>query len=459
MRTKVARVSNLRFNKTASWKLAPLLLLSLCLTSAALGAGGNYVPPGAGGGVSSVSGTAPIVSSGGATPAISIVASTGSVPGSMSAADKTKLDGISGTFSGLFVDLNFTGADTSFIPDSTGRRYVVDNDSVSLSQFTVTGSGATQLSLGINTSAAGKLKLFGATSGNATIQPPAVAGSSITITLPNAASVLPIFGQQITFAGPTAARTITLPDTSFTVNDATTLSGATLASNVLASSLTSTGTLTGGATGAGFTIALTTSTVTGTLPAARLPNPTSSTLGGIESYAAVSNQWINAISTSGVPSSAQPAFTDVSGVLADSQSPALPGDGVAPTVAKYVKCLARKSSIDLKTAATSSIFTVPASKTFVCTDVVAVVDSVTSAGAGTETFKIVESGASKSMSSNTASASGTPAVGTYYSESATPNGAPYTGCAAGNIVQIVVTTSQAGSTAVSGTVYVFGFYY
>ena len=48
-----------------------------------------------------------------------------------------------------------------------------------------------------------------------------------------------------------------------------TLTGATLASNVLASSLTSVGTLTGGATGAGFTIALSTSTVTGLLGLAR----------------------------------------------------------------------------------------------------------------------------------------------------------------------------------------------
>lgn len=48
----------------------------------------------AGAAVADVTGTAPIVSSGGLTPAISIVAATTSVPGSMSAADKTKLDGI-----------------------------------------------------------------------------------------------------------------------------------------------------------------------------------------------------------------------------------------------------------------------------------------------------------------------------------------------------------------------------
>lgn len=49
------------------------------------------------------------------------------------------------------------------------------------------------------------------------------------------------------------------------------LTGTTLASNVVATSITSVGTLTGGATGAGFTVALTTSTITGTLPCANHP--------------------------------------------------------------------------------------------------------------------------------------------------------------------------------------------
>jgi hypothetical protein len=44
--------------------------------------------------VTAVTGTLPIVSTGGTTPAISINAATTSAPGSMSAADKTKLDGI-----------------------------------------------------------------------------------------------------------------------------------------------------------------------------------------------------------------------------------------------------------------------------------------------------------------------------------------------------------------------------
>ena len=61
--------------------------------------------------------------------------------------------------------------------------------------------------------------------------------------------------------------------------------------------------------------------ISGSVAASQLPNPTASTLGGIESYAAVSNQWINAISTSGVPSSTQPAFTNISGIATWPQMP------------------------------------------------------------------------------------------------------------------------------------------
>ena len=81
----------------------------------------------------------------------------------------------------------------------------------------ITTNGAAQLVLGVNTTSLGSVKLFGNTSGDATIQPPAIAGTATVVTLPNASSTLPIFGQQITFTGPTAARSIALPDAAFTV--------------------------------------------------------------------------------------------------------------------------------------------------------------------------------------------------------------------------------------------------
>lgn len=57
------------------------------------------------------------------------------------------------------------------------------------------------------------------------------------------------------------------------------------------------------------------------LVGADLPNPSASTLGGIRSAAAVSNQWINSISTSGVPSLSQPAFSNLSGAVSSGQIP------------------------------------------------------------------------------------------------------------------------------------------
>ena len=49
-----------------------------------------------------------------------------------------------------------------------------------------------------------------------------------------------------------------------------------------------------------------------TLPANLLPNPSASTLGGVESLAVVAKKWINTISTSGVPAATQPACGDLS---------------------------------------------------------------------------------------------------------------------------------------------------
>lgn len=66
--------------------------------------------------------------------------------------------------------------------------------------------------------------------------------------------------------------------------------------------------------------------LTGTLPAASLPAPTASTLGGIKSLVAVATKWINSIGTDGTPTQTQPAFTDISGSVSATQMPALTGD-------------------------------------------------------------------------------------------------------------------------------------
>jgi hypothetical protein len=50
----------------------------------------------------------------------------------------------------------------------------------------------------------------------------------------------------------------------------------------------------------------------GTVSPAQLPNPSASTIGGVESIAAQPHKWLNAISTAGVPAATQPASTDLS---------------------------------------------------------------------------------------------------------------------------------------------------
>lgn len=52
------------------------------------------------------------------------------------------------------------------------------------------------------------------------------------------------------------------------------------------------------------------------LVGADLPNPSATTLGGIESAAAVTHEWINSISTAGIPALSQPACGDLSNAAA-----------------------------------------------------------------------------------------------------------------------------------------------
>lgn len=79
----------------------------------------------------------------------------------------------------------------------------------------VTTDGTSQLQLGVAGTSLGSVRLAGSTSGTVTIQPNAAAGTSVTVTLPATSTKVPIAAQLLTFSGPTAARTITLPDSDF----------------------------------------------------------------------------------------------------------------------------------------------------------------------------------------------------------------------------------------------------
>jgi len=94
------------------------------ITAASTGSGGG------GGGLTAVTGTAPIVSSGGNTPAISISAATTGAAGSMSAADKTYLNNIIAPFdeSGENAPKNVIFENTAGVDQTTGRIVSILND-------------------------------------------------------------------------------------------------------------------------------------------------------------------------------------------------------------------------------------------------------------------------------------------------------------------------------------------
>lgn len=61
-----------------------------------------------------------------------------------------------------------------------------------------------------------------------------------------------------------------------------------------------------------------TNLTSGTVPAARLPTPTASTLGGVKSLASVSHKFLISVGTDGLPVAAQPAASDVTGLAASA---------------------------------------------------------------------------------------------------------------------------------------------
>jgi hypothetical protein len=105
--------------------------------------------------VTGVTGTAPIISSGGTAPAISISAATTSAAGSMSSADKTKLDGIASgatanTGTVTSVAISGTNITVSGSPITTSGTITV-----SIPQAIATSSSVQFGSFGVGTSASG----------------------------------------------------------------------------------------------------------------------------------------------------------------------------------------------------------------------------------------------------------------------------------------------------------------
>lgn len=89
------------------------------------------------------------------------------------------------------------------------------------------------------------------------------------------------------------------------------------------------------------------------LVGADLPNPTTSTLGGVEAVTAPLHQFLVSISNFGVVGSAQPNFSDISGTLAGSQLPTFTGDvtnsNAAMTIAASAVTLAKMANLPAHT--------------------------------------------------------------------------------------------------------------
>jgi len=110
-------------------------------------------------------------------------------------------------------------------PDATTHTFATLEDAQTFTGALTLTAAAPQLTLGVDTTTAGRIKLFGSTSGNATITTPAAAGAGITITL---------------------------PATSVTLNAAGDLTGTTLNSGVVTTSITTVGALNSGSITSGF---------------------------------------------------------------------------------------------------------------------------------------------------------------------------------------------------------------
>lgn len=188
--------------------------------------------------------------------------------------------------------------------------------------------------LGVSGATQGQVIFESATSGAVTLQGSTASITSYTLSFPssvgNASQVLTGDGHGdlywSTGGGGGAVSSVALSDGSstpiYTISGSPVISSGTLTFTLSTETANKVfaGATSGGAAQPTFR----------SLVGADLPNPAASTLGGVESYAAVTHQWINTISTSGVPSSTQPAFTDISGQNTVAQVRNISGSRTAP---------------------------------------------------------------------------------------------------------------------------------
>ncbi len=119
-----------------------------------------------------------------------------------------------------------------------------------------------------------------------------------------------------------------------------------------------------------------------------------------------------------------------------------------------------KTGVNVKTNATTTLFTIPAGRAFVLIASSILITAVTSGGAGVQNWFFIESGGSRTLGQTSSSSSATPVANqTVYANPVLVASNTFSTCAAGNSVQITIpVTTQAGSSAVTGSVFMTGYY-
>jgi hypothetical protein len=300
--------------------------------------------------------------------------------------------------------------------------------------------------LGANGGTGGSIILKGATSGSVTVGAKAAAGTATAFNLPvtNGSS------NQVLITDGSG-------NTSWTTAGAGTVSSVGLSMpaifTVTNSPVTGTGTLTATlATETANTVWSGPNTGAASAPTFRalvgadLPNPSSSTLGGVESFAAVSSQWIRQISTSGVPTASQPAFTDISGSVAAGQLP----NPTASTLGG-IESLAAVTSKWINTISTSGV---PSATQPAFSDISGSVTSGQLPTSGNNTIISNISGGTTNPTPNTLTAVIDATTGSTQGQVLYRSGTVWTALSPGTSGQVLTTNGAAANpswTAVGGT--------